>query len=365
MRKQTKPKACKSCGNPLSGKETICPMCGTENKISKPIYKKWWFIVLVAIVVISVAGMIGGGRKGEKIEWSNMKLSELLPEPASDVGDVLANDEDFLSVTFYKISESQYDDYVAECQSAGFNVESSELGSGYDAYNNDGFLLSLWYDDNDEALHISLNAPMDMGTLQWPTSEIANVVPVPQSTIGTISRESSDGFYVYVGDTSKDAYTAYVDECVAKGFTVDYEKGDTYYRANNETGYHLSLSYQGNNVMTIEIKKVENTEKADTPIGGTETTTDGMRPEFKEAMDTYEAFFDEYIAFMKKYAESDGTDLELLSDYADYMSKYAETMEAFEEWENKDLNTAETAYYIEVQTRISQKLLQVAQQVPQ
>lgn len=92
---------------------------------------------------------------------------------------------------------------------------------------------------------------------------------------------------------------------------------------------------------------------------------DGMRPEFKEAMDTYEAFFDEYIAFMKKYAESDGTDLTLLSDYADYMSKYAETMEAFEAWENKDLNTAETAYYIEVQTRISQKLLQVAEQVAQ
>ena len=92
---------------------------------------------------------------------------------------------------------------------------------------------------------------------------------------------------------------------------------------------------------------------------------DGMRPEFKEAMDSYEAFFDEYIAFMKKYAESDGTDLTLLSDYADYMSKYAETMEAFEAWENKELNTAETAYYIEVQTRISQKLLQVAQQVPQ
>ncbi len=90
-----------------------------------------------------------------------------------------------------------------------------------------------------------------------------------------------------------------------------------------------------------------------------------MRPEFKEAMDTYEAFFDEYIAFMKKYAESDGTDLTLLSDYADYMSKYAETMEAFEAWENKELNIAETAYYVEVQTRISQKLLQVAQQVPQ
>ncbi len=55
MGKQTKPKACKSCGNPLSGKETICPMCGTENKISKPIYKKWWFWVVAVFIVVGVA----------------------------------------------------------------------------------------------------------------------------------------------------------------------------------------------------------------------------------------------------------------------------------------------------------------------
>lgn len=109
----------------------------------------------------------------------------------------------------------------------------------------------------------------------------------------------------------------------------------------------------------------EDDQSSSEPAPSAPELIDGMHPEFKEAMDTYEAFFDEYIAFMKKYAESDGTDLTLLSDYADYMSKYAETMEAFEEWENKELNTAETAYYIEVQTRISQKLLQVAQQVPQ
>lgn len=116
---------------------------------------------------------------------------------------------------------------------------------------------------------------------------------------------------------------------------------------------------------TPEGEDAQSSSESAPSVPETPELIDGMRPEFKEAMDTYEAFFDEYIAFMKKYAESDGTDLELLSDYADYMSKYAETMEAFEEWENKDLNTAETAYYIEVQTRISQKLLQVAQQVPQ
>lgn len=92
----------------------------------------------------------------------------------------------------------------------------------------------------------------------------------------------------------------------------------------------------------------------------TNTLIDGMRPEFKEAMDSYEAFFDEYVAFMEKYAASDGSDLSLLSDYASYMSKYTDMMADFEAWDSEDMNTAEMSYYIEVQSRISQKLLEIA-----
>lgn len=88
---------------------------------------------------------------------------------------------------------------------------------------------------------------------------------------------------------------------------------------------------------------------------------DGMRPEFKEAMDSYEAFMNEYCDFMKKYAESDGTDIGLLADYTDYMSKYADVVEDFETWDSEEMNTAETAYYLDIQTRIYKKLLEVSQ----
>ena len=64
---------------------------------------------------------------------------------------------------------------------------------------------------------------------------------------------------------------------------------------------------------------------------------------------------------MKKYAESDGSDLTLLADYADYLQEYADMVESFEKWEDEDLNDAELTYYIEVQSRVSQKLLEVAQ----
>ncbi len=89
-------------------------------------------------------------------------------------------------------------------------------------------------------------------------------------------------------------------------------------------------------------------------------TSDELRNDFKEAMDNYEKFMDEYVSFMKKYKESNGTDLGLLVDLAKYTSKYADMVEQFDKWEGEDLNAAEIAYYIEVQARVSKKLLEVA-----
>ena len=62
---------------------------------------------------------------------------------------------------------------------------------------------------------------------------------------------------------------------------------------------------------------------------------------------------------MKKY-QANPSDLSLLMDYADYMSQYATLVEGFESWEDEDMNDAEMAYYLEVQARVSQKLLEIA-----
>ncbi len=101
-------------------------------------------------------------------------------------------------------------------------------------------------------------------------------------------------------------------------------------------------------------------EKAKENPKSREKSVDGMRPEFKKAMDSYEEFMTEYCEFMKKYKESDGTDLGLVADYADYMSKYAEWVEDFESWDDGEMNTEETAYYLDVQNRISKKLIEAA-----
>lgn len=86
---------------------------------------------------------------------------------------------------------------------------------------------------------------------------------------------------------------------------------------------------------------------------------DGIRPEFQEAMDEYEAFFDEYCDVMNQYKDNP-TDLTLLSKYADMMTRLSEMEQSFAEWEDEDLNATELAYYLKVSARILEKLQDVA-----
>lgn len=348
-------------------------------KPKKPIYKKWWFYVIAAVALIAIISAISGGKgKGEKIEWSKIELRDQLPEPPSNRGTLFENSDEEFWVSLDGVSDDQYNDYLDACVDKGFTVDADKSSYSYKAYNADGYSLDMSHIG--DGLSITLKAPMKFGSITWPSSTVGNMLPAPKSTTGKFSYEHDDSFFVYVGETSKADYDQYVADCSANGFNIDYDKGDTYYRADNADGYHISLKYEGNNIMAVEIKASKNsdagTSEPATTESSTETTVpsesnatetkpndtdlvDGMRKDFKDAMDSYEAFMDEYVAFMKKYSDNP-SDVGLLADYTKYMSKYADMVEKFDKWESEDLNDAELAYYIDVQARVSKKLLEVA-----
>lgn len=348
-------------------------------KPKKPIYKKWWFYVIAAVALIAIISAISGGKgKGEKIEWSKIELRDQLPEPPSNRGTLFENSDEEFWVSLDGVSDDQYNDYLDACVDKGFTVDADKSSYSYKAYNADGYSLDMSHIG--DGLSIALKAPMKFGSITWPSSTVGNMLPAPKSTTGKFSYEHDDSFFVYVSETSKADYDQYVADCSANGFNIDYDKGDTYYRADNADGYHISLKYEGNNIMAVEIKASKNsdagTSEPATTEPSTETTApsesnatetkpndtdlvDGMRKDFKDAMDSYEAFMDEYVAFMKKYSDNP-SDVGLLADYTKYMSKYADMVEKFDKWESEDLNDVELAYYIDVQARVSKKLLDVA-----
>lgn len=84
---------------------------------------------------------------------------------------------------------------------------------------------------------------------------------------------------------------------------------------------------------------------------------DAVRSEIKEAIDSYEEFFNQYADFMESY---DASDLSALTEYLSMVQQYTETMEKLDAMEDADLTAAELAYYTQAMLRIDQRLLEVA-----
>ena len=193
-------------------------------------------------------------NKGTPFEWDEIVLSEMLPMPESTVGEIHSNSKTELMLDVHDITVAQFNDYIDSCKEMGFTIEADLSGISFTAYNQDGYRLSLSYYESSAELSINIDAPMEMSQIQWPSSEIAKLLPVPKSNIGSIYWENSGGFVIYIGNTTKAEYNDYVNNCSAKGFNVDYNKGDDYYYADNAAGYHVSLRYEGNNVMCVQIE---------------------------------------------------------------------------------------------------------------
>lgn len=157
--------------------------------------------------------------------------------------------------------------------------------------------------------------------------------------------------YEFQSDLRGELWSDDIDKALEKieDFREDVEKlKDDAGQAENST-----TSDEGENTASdTETETPEENKPA-------ENLVDGMRPEFKEALDSYEDFFDEYCDFMKKFNESPD-DLTLLGEYTEYLTQYSETMEKMGELDDGEMNDAEMKYYLEVTNRINEKLLDAA-----
>ena len=100
-----------------------------------------------------------------------------------------------------------------------------------------------------------------------------------------------------------------------------------------------------------ESKAAENTE-------GTEQAP-GVDPELKAFLDSYEKFVDEYVAFMKTYNSDPANALSMLAEYSRIMGTYADFTEKLAQYDENEMSAADAAYYLEVTTRCTQKMLEI------
>lgn len=209
----------------------------------------------------------------------------------------------------------------------------------------------------------------EYGKIDWSTIQLAEKLPIPESTVGEISSESNSCIIADIKNIAQPDFETYATKCKESGFTVDYFKSEDFFSGYNEEGYHISVDYKdSDDMMTIIFDAPQEnesqtgdktTDNDNKQQDNTPTTTEGVSSDFKALMDSYEEFFDSYVAFMKKYKAS--TDqVSMMSDLADYMGKYSDMMAKLDAIDSKSLSDADAAYYAEVSARVMKKLAEVA-----
>lgn len=198
----------------------------------------------------------------KKYDWNEIVLADILSVPESPYGEIISNSETYLALYVKQSEKEQYNRYIEACKEKGFVIDSELTGSSFYAFNGDGYKISLSFYSTSNEIHISLSAAMELGTFSWSNSYLAQMLPVPESTIGKIQQDNEDCFSAYVGNTSIDVYANYVIKCEDKGFTINLYKTDKHFSVQNEDGYKLTVDYQGNNVIHIYLSKcVSQTQK--------------------------------------------------------------------------------------------------------
>lgn len=157
------------------------------------------------------------------------------------------------------------------------------------------------------------------------------------------------GDHAFDGCTSLESVTMWSDDTkIGKDAFANCPALNKVPKETGETGLSVKLD---------NLSKTESSTSNDSDEkSNTSDSSDGIRPEFQEAMDEYIAFFEEYCDFMKSIKES-GDMLSVMDEYTSYMTQYTETMNALNELENEDMSDAEMKLYLDTVTDIQKMLM--------
>lgn len=221
----------------------------------------------------------------------------------------------------------------------------------------------------------------------WTTSKLGSMVPKPEApVIKENGRDDEECFMYEAYGLTMDDFDTYIDSCKEMGYTEDPSEFEGFYSADNAEGYNVYMNYdkEKGSVSVIFKAPDEDKEKAEAPdpeeedieevdsdsdakseTGSDETEekeidSSGVSAKVKDTLDEYEAFFDDYIAFMKKYKNATYKDLDkMIDEYSDYIDKYSDIYGKLIDMGTEKMSAKDYAYYTKVLARIEKKLADV------
>lgn len=133
----------------------------------------------------------------------------------------------------------------------------------------------------------------------------------------------------------------------------------------NEPGYkatHCKICGEELEYEEYELPK-ENSGTSSNANSGNSRNTDGVDPDLKAFLDSYERFMDSYVAFMKKYSETTasgdyGSILAMYQDYFDLLTQLEDFERKANAYNTSTMSSADYEYYMNTLMRIEMKLLE-------
>lgn len=130
-------------------------------KLSKP--KKILLIVGIVIVALFVIGGVSNCNNSnkeqkhessyinEKLNWPSDGVAKLLPKPKSENGHISSSSDKYFNCDVAKTCQDDFNDYINECKTKGFNLESDYSSSRYESKDQNNNKLSIhWSSYNNE-----------------------------------------------------------------------------------------------------------------------------------------------------------------------------------------------------------------------
>jgi len=221
-------------------------------------------VAIVAIVIIvGVFVVLSGNDNGNyddytdynsTYEWPSSGLATSIPEPTIKTGHIQNHYDIMMDFYLYKATLDDFETYVSECKEVGFTIVEKETGTDYSAYNEDKTrYVDIEYYEDSNKMYVVVRAPEEWSEINWPKSDIAELIPQPDSLIGKVNTDSAETLDVDISNVSLKAFNEYINKCIEVGFDVDYNRYEKSFNASDKNGYYLSIDLETFDVMNIRL----------------------------------------------------------------------------------------------------------------
>lgn len=164
---------CKHCMRMIDDDAEFCPACGKPQKgkssaYKKPIYKRWWFWVIIVILFI---GFTGGSGDPELVDSNGGSISNVNDDPQQTatqyftIGDTAKLDEVY--VTLVNVTQSRGSEYFTASDGNVYVLWEFTIENNSDAELNISSLLCFdaYVDDYSTSISLSAESSSDKNPL--------------------------------------------------------------------------------------------------------------------------------------------------------------------------------------------------------